>query len=116
MSTHAPTDIAPLWIEVDEYRHPAGWMELLEAQAREHCRQLERGEILFFHGIPYGLPQEEIEFLRGQRRGDSRLHKNVSYRPVEDVLRGADGDAEVRDRTHRTLRGYSERVARFAAA
>ncbi len=116
MSAQAPSESSPPWIEVREYRHPAGWIGLPEPVAREYCRQIEQGGILYFSDVPDLLQQADMDFLRGQRRGDSRLHKNVSYRPEADVLRGAEGDAEVRTRTHEALRGYSQRVTRFAAS
>jgi hypothetical protein len=41
------------------------------------------------------------------------LHKNVSYRPHEDALRGFAGPREERERTHKIIRRYSEEVARL---
>jgi len=46
-------------------------------RARWYCEQLEQGRILFFKTIPFPFPEADQEFLRGQRLGDSRLHKNI---------------------------------------
>ena len=42
------------------------------------------------------------------------LHKNVSYRPGEDVLRGVSGDAATIERIHSILRNYAAQVIDFA--
>src|SRR3984957_986163 len=96
---------------------PAGWLErqLPEAQARAYCEALERGEILFFRELPFNLPAEDREFLLAQQWAELRLHKNVSYRPGEDALRGVSGDAATIDRIHAILRNYAAEVVGFAA-
>src|SRR4051812_12823079 len=79
------------WITVKDYEHPRGWVDGHDgtaARSRWYCEQLEQGEIVFFDQIPFDLPEEDQSFLLTQRRGDSRIHKNVSYRPRTDVLRG----------------------------
>ena len=43
------------------------------------------------------------------------LHKNVSYRPGEDALRGVSGDAATIERIHSILRNYAAEVIGFAA-
>jgi hypothetical protein len=104
------------WISVDDYQHPAGWIDVPEAIARSrwYCRQLERGQILFFEDIPFDLPEEDQKFLLTQRRGDSRIHKNVSYRPQRDVLRGfSSSQAERVARLRHIMRRYSAEVTRF---
>lgn len=50
-----------------------------------------------------------------ESRGGSRLHKNVSYRPEEDVLRGFSGPAKTQENTKRILREYSETVTEFVS-
>ncbi|HZU22988.1 MAG TPA: Kdo hydroxylase family protein [Terriglobales bacterium] len=84
-------------------------------RARQCCADLERGGILFFSGIPYELPQADVNFLLSYAARDSRFHKNVSYRPASDVLRGFAGDAESRRRTHDVMRRYSRQVTGFVA-
>ncbi len=104
------------WVSVEDYKLPAGWLrpEQPEAQARAYCELLERGEILFFHEAPFYLPQEDRDFLLAQRWSELRLHKNVSYRPGEDVLRGVSGDAATIERIHSILRNYAAQVIDFA--
>jgi len=104
------------WISVADYQYPNGWLNPADAQerARWYCQQVEQGEILFFNTIPFDLPKEDQEFLLSQRRGDSRYHKNVSYRPQQDVLRGfATGGAENLNRLRRIMRNYSAQVTLF---
>jgi hypothetical protein len=102
------------WVEVKEY-NAAGWdsADGIDQRSREYCRLLERGEILLFREPPYILPKEDRDYLISQRQQDSRLHKNISYRPVGDVLRGLKADREVEDRVHRILRAYSSQSANF---
>jgi len=102
---------------VEDYKLPDGWLhpEQPEAQARAYCNLLERGEILFFHECPFYLPAEDRDFLLAQRWSELRLHKNVSYRPGEDVLRGVSGDAATIERIHFILRNYAAQVIEFAS-
>ena len=73
------------------------------ADARWCCGQLEAGQILYLEQLPFSLPAEDRQFLLSQRQ-DARYHKNISYRPQEDKLRGfaADQPAEV-ERLHSIL-------------
>ncbi|MCS6850561.1 MAG: Kdo hydroxylase family protein [Gemmataceae bacterium] len=49
---------------------------------------LERGELVLFPSCPFPLPEgSDREFLLRQRLG-SGFHKNISYDPVTDVLKG----------------------------
>src|SRR5260370_36241777 len=57
-------------------------------QSRWCCERLEEGHILYFNPIPFDLPEADRLFLRSCQLGDSRFHKNVSYRPSEDLVRG----------------------------
>jgi hypothetical protein len=75
---------------------------------------LEDGKILFFQGIPYDFPQTDRDFLLQQRQGDSRIHKNISYRPKQDKLRGSASDKpEDVERLHKIMRHFSEEVVRL---
>jgi hypothetical protein len=105
------------WVAVDDYSFPAGWSrpELAPARARAYCELLESGRILFFSNPPFELPVDDREFLISQQWSELRLHKNVSYRPGEDVLRGVAGDPATVDRVHAILRNYSAKVLKFAA-
>jgi len=91
----------------------SGWRE---AAARDACSRLERGEILFFETTPFELPQSDREFLLAQKQAESRFHKNISYRPKTDEIRGVERKG-ADDAAHRQLqdimRRYSVEVTRF---
>jgi hypothetical protein len=105
------------WIAVDDYKLPSGWISPQDATARArfYCQQLESGQVLFFRDLPFELPAEDREFLISQRWSELRLHKNVSYRPGDDTLRGVDDDSQAVERVHSILRNYSADVLRFAS-
>ena len=98
------------WLEIGDYN--ANWPM---ARAREACAQLEGGEVLFFKQPPFDLPQADLDFLVSLRATDSRLHKNISYRPSEDRLRGFSGKAEDVARVHAIMRGYYAQVQSFVS-
>ncbi|HSB75883.1 MAG TPA: Kdo hydroxylase family protein [Terriglobales bacterium] len=104
------------WTEITDFG-PQGWLPQADAgaRARQCCQQLERGEILFFTRPPFPLPEEDRDFLLRQRHMDSRLHKNISYRPGEDVLRGFSNGQETEDRIYRIMRAYSSAVTGFVS-
>jgi hypothetical protein len=103
------------WIVVEDFKGGAGWVraQQREARARAYCELLEKGEILFFREPPFRLPVEDRDFLLAQEWTDLRLHKNVSYRPEEDVLRGIAGDPTTVERVHSIFRSYSREVIGF---
>ncbi len=106
------------WVEVRDYKCPAGWVNPREAaaRARSYCRQLESGQIIFFGQLPFELPDADREFLISQQWSELRLHKNVSYRPGDDTLRGVAGESAAVERVHSILRHYSANVLRFVAS
>jgi 3-deoxy-D-manno-octulosonic acid hydroxylase-like protein len=103
------------WIIVEDYKSPAGWLrrEQRDARARAYCELLECGQILFFRELPFHLPAEDREFLLSREWTELRLHKNVSYRPSEDLLRGFSGDTPTVNRVHSIMRNYSAQVIEF---
>src|ERR1700691_3854417 len=103
------------WIMVEDYKYPTGWVgaEQQEARARAYCELAERGQILFFREPPFHLPAQDQQFLREQQWSELRLHKNVSYRPSEDILRGVSGNAETVARLHAIMRNYSAQIIEF---
>src|SRR5215469_15114750 len=103
------------WVLVEDYKLPAGWVrgEHRESSARTYCEILESGQILFFRDLPFHLLAEDREFLLAQEWAELRLHKNVSYRPAEDLLRGVGGKQETVERVHSILRNYSAQVIEF---
>ena len=106
------------WTEITDYDASRGWTAANDAGARavECCRALERGEIMYFTSPPFRFPAADREFLLSQRTTDSRLHKNISYRPQEDVLRGFSDGKENEKRVHEIMREYSREVTRFVGA
>lgn len=105
------------WILVEDYKSPGGWVrpEQHNARARAYCELLESGQILFFRELPLQLPPDDRAFLLAQEWSELRLHKNVSYRPSEDLLRGVSGDGRTIGRLHSILRNYSSQVIEFLA-
>jgi hypothetical protein len=104
------------WLQINDYDAEKGWSNAAQSaeRARWCCEQLEDGKILFFDGIPYDFPQADRQFLLQQRQGDSRIHKNISYRPKQDKLRGSASDKpEDIERLHKIMRHFSEEVVRL---
>lgn len=101
------------WLKVEDYT-ANGWSSTVDGsmQARHYCSELERGAILFFPQPPFPLPSAGIRSLISLTPTNSRLHKNISYRPEQDVLRGYD-DPENRPRVHITIRAYAMQVREF---
>ena len=105
-------------LEVGDYALPGGWREPGQASARglDYARELEAGKILFFATVPWRLPAEDREFLISQKQQESRFHKNISYRPKNDALRGASASSgEESARLHRVMREFSHDVTAFLA-
>lgn len=104
------------WVQVPDYRYPGGWQAGADAEARSrfYCEQLEASRIVFFESIPFDLPEADREFLVSQRQSESRLHKNISYRPAADLVRGSlNSDPGEEQRLHAIMRRYSETVTGF---
>ena len=102
-------------VRIDDFQQPQGWANPASAAARSRqcCEELEAGKVLYLDRIPYTFPQADREFLLSQRQSGSRLHKNVSYRPHQDVLRGAASGGEDEERLHDIMRRFSSEVAGF---
>ena len=104
------------WIVNDDFTYPAGWAPGTDAQARsrEACAQLEKGEVLFFNRIPFDFPQDDQEFLLSQKQSAFKGHKNISYRPKTDQLRGADSETpEASQRLQVVMRSFSANITKF---
>ncbi len=85
-------------------------------QAREWCKRLEAGDILYFQKTPIPLRPEDLSFLLGQQQTGSTLHKNIAYKPNLDSVSGLDagttGAAELKQ-LQEVMRQYSQDVTRF---
>jgi hypothetical protein len=78
-----------------------------EASEAEY-RALEAGDILYFPISPPLLADDDRAFLVKQKQVDASYHKNISYRPLEDRLKGVDqADFTQRSRVHEIMRSYS---------
>src|SRR5712691_709695 len=82
----------------------------------EDYRRLETGDILFFPTTPFEIAFEEREFLLSQKQVGASYRKNISYRPIEDRLKGVDQkDEAARRKMHQIMRDYSKRAIDFTA-
>jgi hypothetical protein len=104
------------WLTIDDYG-AGGWQNVADAAARsrQYCAQLEAGAILYFSAPPFDLPPRDVEFLLALKPADSRLHKNISYRPESDLLRGFSDDTS-KPRVHEIMRHYAAQVREFVDA
>jgi|SRR5438270_2167054 len=82
-------------------------------QSSWHCDQLERGKVLLFSHMPFEFPEIDREFLLSQKQTGSRFHKNISYRPAKDLLKGVDDDSPDRERMITIMRNFSRSVTAF---
>ncbi|MGB9435092.1 MAG: Kdo hydroxylase family protein [Candidatus Acidiferrum sp.] len=85
-----------------------------ESRARDACRGLESGHIVFLPSSPIEIPSEDQELLLGRKQSSSAYHKNIAYRPLEDRVTGLDrSEAEEPEKLRRILRTYSQRSVEF---
>jgi hypothetical protein len=78
------------------------------------CAQLEEGNILFFEKTPFELPQDEVQFLLGQKQSAAGYHKNIAYRPLSDRLTGyAQARNSDKEWLQAIMQRYSQRVVGF---
>jgi hypothetical protein len=97
---------------------PLSGLPAVAEQSRTWCAQLEAGSVLYFPETPVPIPAADLDFLLIQRQTDSRVHKNIAYKPGPDVLSGVDRfaegfDGESVDRLHDIMGRYSAAVATF---
>ena len=103
-------------VKADDYQFPQGWKAGADPaeRSRHYCQQLEQGQIVYLDAIPYDLPESDREFLLSQKQSGFKGHKNVSYRPQQDLLRGAaEEDPQDSQRLHELMRNYSKNVVQF---
>jgi len=106
----------PPCLRITDYDAEQGWGGEARAAERSRwcCAQLEAGQILMFDGIPFDLPRADLDFLLQQRQGGWGLHKNISYRPKQDVLRGSMADSpEEIARLLYVMRHFSAEIVRL---
>src|SRR5208282_5163257 len=115
--TAAPSPQIPLdagfsrLVTVEAPTDPAEWTD---ARARQICRELEVGHIIFLPTSPIVIPSEDRELLLGRKQSSAAYHKNIAYRPQEDRVTGLD-ESEHQEATElgRILREYSRRSQDF---
>ena len=102
-------------INVGDFKHVNSPNENFDARrSRFYCEQLEKGKILFFDRAPFDLSEEHRRFLLSAKQENTRLHKNISYRPEQSLLRGFPAnDAENFNRLREIMRDYSKQVVGF---
>jgi hypothetical protein len=102
-------------IVVEDYKAGTGWIGPGQHQERaaSYCDLLERGQVLFFREPPFALSIEDRDFLLAQEWAEMRMHKNISYRPSEDLLKGVQGNTQTVTKVHEIMRRYSNNVIGF---
>jgi hypothetical protein len=102
-----PTNTSsPAVIEVTPYA---------QQQPRWYCEQLEHGKVISFANAPFPFYEDDARFLLSQKQTGSRFHKNISYRPASDVLKGAEAGAD-RERLHSIVRNFSREITQFISS
>lgn len=82
----------------------------------EFYSRLESGDILYFPENPIALSDDDRAFLLQQKQSTA-FHKNISYRPAQDRLKGVDQkDAEALGRAHEIMRNYSRNAIGFMSS
>ncbi len=100
---------------IDDYG-AGGWKNgaAASSRTRHYCAELEAGAVLYFQSPPFDLPNRDVDFLLGLKPADSRLHKNISYRPESDLIRGLSNDGS-KPRVHQIMRYYASQVRKFVS-
>jgi 3-deoxy-D-manno-octulosonic acid hydroxylase-like protein len=104
-------------VPVSEYAAGAGQAPALDdARRRWYAERLEEGHILFFERAPFPLPDErERAALVSVRPASAAYHKNISYRPGEDRVKGLAKGGGDEDAVRGALRAYSRNATRLLA-
>ncbi len=102
-------------VAVSEYAPGAGGASVLdESRRRWYAERLEEGHILLFEQAPFSLPDAaERAALAGVRQASAAYHKNISYRPGEDRVKGIAKGGGDEEAVRRVLRSYSRNATRL---
>jgi hypothetical protein len=90
--------------------------EMIGAQIQKWCTALEAGQVLYFPETPVTIPESDLKTLLSGGQTDSRLHKNIAYKPNRDELTGVDektSPPEAVRELHAIMRRYSASVEEF---
>ena len=94
-------------------------MELIERREAPgdpiaNARALETGNILYFPQSPIKISEEDRATLLATGQSGGHLHKNISYKPLEDRVSGVETPArEEAERVRNALRNYSRNAIHF---
>ncbi len=104
-------------VPVPEYAVEAGQVPALDdARRRWYTERLEEGQILFFERAPFPLPDDkERAALASARQASAAYHKNISYRPGEDRVKGLARGGGDEETVRGVLRAYSRHATRLLA-
>jgi hypothetical protein len=80
---------------------------------RAACEHLEEGRLLFFPQMPFEMPPDELQFLRKQKQSNARCHKNISYFPATDRLKGYGGPEADAQHLRAVMQSYSQKSVEF---
>ncbi len=76
--------------------------------------QLEAGNILLLPRLPIEFSEEDYAFLMSQRQTGASYHKNIAYRPAQDVVTGmARGSNQ--ETLQRIMRDFSRQASQVVA-
>ena len=80
--------------------------------AARYTSALEVGDVLYFEDLKPGLSADDIAWLLSTRADGSGLHKNVSYRPGQNLVRGYANKSDA-ERLRLVMQQYSEWAVEF---
>ncbi len=78
------------------------------------CSLLERGGIIYFPQTPFDISASDREFLLAQKQKDADYHKNIAYRPKEDIVTGFAAKTQLdAQRLHLIMSDYHNQTTNF---
>jgi len=78
------------------------------------CSLLERGGIIYFPETPFDISASDREFLLAQKQKEADYHKNIAYRPKEDIVTGYAAKTPVdAKRLHAIMADYHNQTTNF---
>jgi hypothetical protein len=87
-------------------------IKVADDSARKYCGALENGDILFFPRLRPSLSDDDLDWLLTAKGDGTSIHKNISYRPTADVVRGFSAKAD-KERLQMIMRAYSAWAVEF---
>lgn len=95
-------------------------IELSRVGEQQYASQLyealEKGNILFLEHTPFLPSEEDAAFLRRQHQAQTKIHKNIAYKPQQDKITGVqDEPPENVARLKRIMQDYSRGALEFLA-